>query len=272
MFADSVCSSRIRLRSALYVAANTLERYGSALAARPDAVIIDLEDAVRADDKTAARHNLMTLVSAARAAEVGAAIRVNGADTEWFTDDVDAALGARPDAIVVPKAGADQLQLLDARLPAAERPAVWCMIETVRDALAVDAMLDTGLVSTVTIGYGDLCKELDLPLGAEHPEFAGIRELVVAAARRHDVVALDGVVVGGPDAAAGACRRSVDDGFTGRTLYDRRHVEGCHLAFDEAGLAGEVVSRRGVTEQPPTTPSPAPPPPQRVPSTQPRRQ
>ena len=67
-----------------------------------DEVIIDLEDAVAADDKEQARG--LAIAALSRGPLGGTtALRVNGRSTEWWEDDLRAATEARPDVVVLPK-------------------------------------------------------------------------------------------------------------------------------------------------------------------------
>lgn len=87
-------------RSYLFVPGNCPQRFDKACAAGADAVIVDLEDAVPASDKRAARGALAAWVSP----EHPVLVRVNSADSEWFRDDL--ALCGLPGVagIVLPKA------------------------------------------------------------------------------------------------------------------------------------------------------------------------
>ena len=75
-----------RGRSWLYVPGNRPDRFDRACAAGADAVIVDLEDAVPAAEKPAAREAVAAWLSLAHPVLV----RVNGADTEWFERDLAA--------------------------------------------------------------------------------------------------------------------------------------------------------------------------------------
>lgn len=219
-------------RSALYAPAYSMALVTGAIAARPDVVIVDLEDGVPADHKELAQLGLPHVVEQVRLAGLGIVVRVNGADTEWFEADVAGALAVGVDAMLLPKAGVASLQALDA-LVAGAVP-TWALVEQTADVLVVEEIAAVPSVAALTIGYGDLCKQLDLPLGSEHPEFDGVRRLVVAAAATHQRIALDGVFVGSSERVEAACRRSSTAGFVGRTLYRADHVEGCHAAFSVA--------------------------------------
>jgi citrate lyase subunit beta / citryl-CoA lyase len=219
-------------RSALYVGAHSDEFLNAALAARPDAVIVDLEDAVPEERKLDAREALDACTASVRAAGVRLIVRVNGVDTPWFRDDVIAACAVVPEAILLPKAAAPELEQLRRELDQRSSSIqIWALIERVRDVLAVDSIAASGLADVLTIGYGDLCKALGLPLSTRHPEFVGVARLVAEAADSAGKLALDGVVVGRDEAVGLACERSKALGFVGRTLYDPRHVTWCHNAF-----------------------------------------
>src|SRR5258708_12478631 len=88
-------------RSYLFVPGNRAERFEKARASGADAVILDLEDAVQPQQKSSARDAVLGHMDAARPAFV----RINAADTQWFTDDV-AAFPNHPafPAILFPKA------------------------------------------------------------------------------------------------------------------------------------------------------------------------
>src|SRR5690606_23444658 len=87
-------------RSLLFVPGARPDRFDKALAAGADAVVIDLEDAVAPADKARARD----AVSAWLGPQHAVVLRINGAETDWFADDL--ALAARPGvaAVMVPKA------------------------------------------------------------------------------------------------------------------------------------------------------------------------
>jgi citrate lyase beta subunit len=82
-----------------------------------DEVIVDLEDAVAAADKEAARALAVDAVRARPGRTT--ALRVNGRDTPWWEDDLRAAEEARPDVVVLPKVeSAEDVLAAAALLPA----------------------------------------------------------------------------------------------------------------------------------------------------------
>jgi citrate lyase subunit beta/citryl-CoA lyase len=78
----------------LFVPATRPERFAKALLSGAGGVIIDLEDAVAAADKLAARSALMAGVAALPAEQRGRVlVRINAVGTAWHADDVAAAAG-----------------------------------------------------------------------------------------------------------------------------------------------------------------------------------
>ena len=99
-----------------------------------DGIIIDLEDAVAPDLKVEARERAAGVVKEHPYGYREVAIRVNGMDTQWYHDDLAAAVAAGPDAIAVPKVGsAEHVHAIVADMEAAgadESVKLWAMIET----------------------------------------------------------------------------------------------------------------------------------------------
>ena len=87
-------------RSYLFVPGNRPDRYAKAIAAGADAVIVDLEDAVPPQDKSAARAALAAWLSP----EHPVHIRVNGAESQWFRDDLAVCNKPGVAGVLLPKA------------------------------------------------------------------------------------------------------------------------------------------------------------------------
>src|SRR3954453_20464332 len=87
-------------RSCLTVPASSPKMIAKAAGLDPDEVVVDLEDGCPVDQKEAARSN----VAGARARGT-LAVRINGAGTRWWRDDLAAvAAAAVVDVVVLPKA------------------------------------------------------------------------------------------------------------------------------------------------------------------------
>ncbi|HEY9339144.1 MAG TPA: CoA ester lyase [Kribbella sp.] len=163
--------------TALYVPANRPDRFAKAVAAGPDLVVFDLEDAVPVADKADARGWAVAWVAANARGPVE--IRVNALDSPWIEDDL-AAIRAVPQVRVrVPKveSAADVHAVLD-KVPSAR---ITALIESplgLERAFEI-ATADPRLVA-VALGEADLSSAL----GVDGPEgLAWARGRLVSASR-----------------------------------------------------------------------------------------
>jgi citrate lyase subunit beta / citryl-CoA lyase len=218
-----------------------------------DGLILDLEDAVAPDAKTAAR---AAACAASASGEYGTrevAIRVNGADTEWHRTDLEAACATGPDAIVVPKVdSADAvLALVDAlsEFSAPERTQLWAMVETPAAMLhAEDIASASDRLTVLVMGTNDLAKELYAEhVPGRHPLLPGLG-LALLAARATGTAILDGVYndVQDSDGFLAECRQGREMGFDGKTLIHPAQVAGANAAFAPSEQA--VEDARGIVQ------------------------
>ena len=240
-------------RSVLYMPGANARALEKAKTIPCDGLILDLEDSVAPDDKTAARE---AVCAAATSGEYGArelTIRVNSIGTEWHDDDLRAASAAGPDAIVVPKVGsADEVRSLVAAMEAAGAPdhtMLWAMVETpvaILDALSIAQASDR--LGAFVIGTNDLVKELF----AEHvPGRAPILpslHTALLAGRAAGIAVIDGVYndVKDTDGFLAECRQGREMGFDGKTLIHPGQVEGANEAFAPSEQA--VADARAIVE------------------------
>lgn len=97
-------SRLLSARTFLFVPGDQPERILKALQTKTDAVIIDLEDSVKSEGKVAARAGIVAQIVENRSAPGPLVlIRINGANSAEFRDDLKAALELQVDAIVLPK-------------------------------------------------------------------------------------------------------------------------------------------------------------------------
>ena len=119
------------VRSLLFLPASNPRAIAKAREAGSDLVVLDLEDAVKADDKTAARKAAIEAVSESWPMPV--AIRINGIGTKWHSLDLDAAARSKADLVVLPRA--ISAHLVHGVAEAVNKP-VLAMIETAAGVLA----------------------------------------------------------------------------------------------------------------------------------------
>ena len=90
------------VRSVLFLPASNPRAIAKAREAGADLVVLDLEDAVKPADKSAARKAAVEAVASDWPMPV--AIRVNGVGTEWHSLDVDAVARSQVSLLVLPRA------------------------------------------------------------------------------------------------------------------------------------------------------------------------
>jgi citrate lyase subunit beta/citryl-CoA lyase len=182
-------------RSLLFVPGDRPERYAKALASGADQVIVDLEDAVAPSAKEAAR---AALAEALRNSP-SLLVRINGADTPWYSDDVRLCVDTPPAAIVLPKAqDPARIDTLAARLSGAT-PIV-ALIETALGMHRVHEIASCRGVNRLAFGSIDL--QLDLGMDAHEEELESFRLQLVLASRVACLAApVDGVTTAFNDAA-----------------------------------------------------------------------
>ena len=110
------------VRSKLFVPCSRPEFFAKALASDADALSFDLEDAVPADGKEAARARLLDVLrsDAAAGSTKRLIVRINAIDTPFFDDDLAALVGVRIDLVNMPKADTpDAVRTVAARMATA---------------------------------------------------------------------------------------------------------------------------------------------------------
>jgi citrate lyase subunit beta/citryl-CoA lyase len=234
------------LRSVLYMPSSNDRALEKAKTIACDALILDLEDAVAPDAKSAAREAAAAAASSGDYGRRTVTIRVNGIGTQWHDDDIVAASQAGPAAIVVPKVGsAAEVQQLVAAMEKAGAPdhtRLWAMVETpaaILDALAIARASER--LGAFVLGTNDLVKELY----AEHvPGRAPILpslHTALLAGRAAGVAVIDGVYndVKDADGFLAECEQGRQMGFDGKTLIHPGQVEGANAAFAPSEQAVE---------------------------------
>ena len=153
----------------------------NALASQADVVVADLEDAVAPAEKGAARGVVAQVLSSDHGSGALAAIRVNGAHTRFFAEDVDLASDLSPDLIVLPKATPEAVEALGAA-----GPPVVAIAETADGLRHAFEVASRPRVQALLVGAVDLGVELRLEQRADGLEilFARSKAVLDSAAAR----------------------------------------------------------------------------------------
>jgi citrate lyase subunit beta/citryl-CoA lyase len=227
-------------RSKLFLSAKRLDELDAALAARPDALSFDLEDAVPEAGKAAARH---ALAERLRAAPLPCAVwvRVNGTHSGHLIDDLLALEGVRLDVVNLPKVEAPwELLLLDGLLRHLERdarcPAPIRIVPTLETPLGLRHAAAIGAASTrvlaLQLGGGDLARSTGSE--AQGPLNDHFRAALSMAAAEVGVAALDSTphAMDDPAAFEADARRARSFGFRGKSCMLAWQVAVAHRVFD----------------------------------------
>ncbi len=244
-------------RSVLYMPGSNPRALEKARDLPADGLILDLEDAVAPDAKAQARQAVVNALNKGGFGDREVLVRINGLDTRWWVEDIDAAANAHPDAVLVPKVSTPkQLQDLAARLVdlgTDPHVRVWAMMETplamlnVRDIAASALDSETRLAGFV-MGTNDLAKDTRARLVPGRAPMLPWLMSCVAAARAYGLDILDGVYndLGNTEGFAAECRQARDLGFDGKTLIHPRQIEPCNEAFspsaEEVALARKMIA------------------------------
>lgn len=152
-------------RSVLYMPGANVRALEKARALDCDSVIFDLEDAVAVDAKQSARRRVVEAVEQGGYGHREVVVRVNGLNTAWGAEDVDAFAGRGVDALLFPKVESPgQVSDIVAAVDAAGGGDVplWLMIETPLGVLDVRAVaMSSSRVHCLVMGTSDLVKDSD---------------------------------------------------------------------------------------------------------------
>jgi len=239
-----VSGSLERVRSVLFLPASNPRAISHARESAADLVILDLEDAVKPEDKDLARSAAGEALSGAWPMPV--AIRLNGIGTEWHSLDVDAVARSSADYAVLPRAASPHL--VHGVAEAVGKPLL-AMIETAAGVLAAPAIASES--AALIAGTNDLRAELRIPTAKDRGAISASLQLIVLAARAAGIPAFDGVFndLEDADAFASECAEGRALGFDGKSLIHPKQIDSCIRAFspseEETARARRLVEAFG---------------------------
>lgn len=227
-------------RSLLFVPGHRDRMIAGAPGRGADALIYDLEDAVPAAEKSAARARVCDVLRDAARSEARL-VRIN-ADLPAAVRDLEAVVPFVPDAILVPKAeSADYLKRVDAavrqlngeRGTAAGGIPLVALIESADGLAQADGIAAAACVQALAFGPEDFCAETGMLPCME--TLHGPAQAIALAARRHNRAAFGSPAslaefedLGAFAAAATAARRL---GFSGAFAVHPRQVQPLNERF-----------------------------------------
>jgi citrate lyase subunit beta / citryl-CoA lyase len=232
-------------RSWLYVPGHRSDRVAKALVAGADAVVIDLEDAVPAERKDAARDLTVALLDD-RAADDGLSVwvRINPPGTEAGRRDVAALAGRRLDGLRVPRVDDPQVVREVAERTGAR---LQLLLESARGLVRARELAEAHeLVTGIGLGEADLAADL---LVDRDEGLTWARGWVVVAARAAGLPSPVQSVwtdVGDPAGLRASCETGRATGFFGRSVIHPRQIDVVHDVYtpsaEEIAAAESVVA------------------------------
>ena len=252
------------MRSLLFVPADSEKKLAKAPTCGADALIIDLEDSVSAENKSMARNQAGDFIESHRDAGYELHVRINGFASGLVESDLDAIVQARPHAIMLPKAeSGNDISLLSAMIAAREAMAaiddgtIRIFALTTETAGAIFHFATYKSASARLDGLAWSSEDLSAALGVEKSHDANgaftdpfrlARTLCLFGAADAGITAIDRVFPNFRDTKAFrsealAARR---DGFTAKLAIHPDQVETVNEVFtptaDSIAHASEVIA------------------------------
>ena len=242
-------------RSCLYVPGANARALQKAKSLPADAFILDLEDAVAPDAKVDAREAIQNALGDRSFGAREVVIRVNGLETEWGRDDLEMAVSAGVDGVLVPKItrGKD-VRAIDRFLNnagASPSLGLWVMIETPLAVLNIKKIAKASVKTRLTgfvMGTNDLAKELSAVPTPDRLAFLFSLSAALAAARAYRLVAIDGVYndIRNDAGLSVECEQGRVLGFDGKTLIHPSQIETANRVFSPS--EAELSHARNIVE------------------------
>jgi (3S)-malyl-CoA thioesterase len=226
-------------RSLLFLPASNARAIDKARGLGADMIFLDLEDAVKPEEKEGARQ---AAVAAAAQGFGGrpVAIRLNKIGDPWHEADLAAVAASGADFAILPKVQrAEEIEQVAAK---AGKP-VLAMIETASGVL--DAARIAPFTAGLIAGTNDLSADLGLPPDSGRPGLAHSLQAIVLAARAAGVAAFDGVYNRLEDAAGleAECAEGRAFGYDGKTLIHPNQIEAANRIFGPSLQEVEAARR-----------------------------
>jgi len=221
-----VSGSLEQVRSVLFLPASNPRAIGHARESAADLVILDLEDAVKPENKDGARS--AAVEAAAEEWPMPVAIRVNGVGSQWHSADVDSVARSKADCAVLPRATSGRL--VHEVAEAVGKPLL-AMVETAAGVLAAAEIASQS--AALIAGTNDLRAELRVRAGKDRAAISASLQLILLGARSAGIPAFDGVFndLEDLDGFAAECLEGRSLGLDGKSLIHPRQIEPCNRAF-----------------------------------------
>ncbi|MBX3277368.1 MAG: CoA ester lyase [Acidobacteria bacterium] len=243
------------MRSLLYVPGDDERKIAHARQSAADAVILDLEDAIAPERKTAARD---TLARALRETDFGPRtvfVRINGLATPFAIEDARVVAATGRAGILIPKVeGPDDVitiaPILASQSETGSIPRrLLCLIESPRGVLASrEIAASSTLVAGLVFGSADLTREIGCRLTEGEIELLYARSHVCLAARAAGIEVYDSphFIIADPDGLRRSAQSARNLGYDGKTVIHPSHLETINEVFSPT--VQEIHEARRIVE------------------------
>ena len=230
-------------RTSLYVGGSSPGKMLEARFYHEDCIVYDLEDAVAATEKDAARFLVYQAVRHQRPKNKYVLIRVNGIYSDFIAEDLQAAVRARPDGIRLPKVErACEVQQIDAVITAIEEAAgiplgqteLWCNIESPLGAAnAKEIATASPRVVALALGAEDYTASMGAQRSKPGWEIFYARMQVLEACRLAGISAQDAVFsdINDSEGLQEDLKMTRGLGVDGKTVVHPRQIDLVNAAF-----------------------------------------
>lgn len=244
------------LRSLLFVPGSSAKMIEKSRSLPADAIIFDLEDAVSPSEKDAAREQVAAAVRDRQGNAGGQRlwVRINAVGDATQVADVQAMVNAGPDAIMLPKADAASLAVVEAQLDeleaAGSRPIpIVALVESCRGLLDAERMcLASRRLIGLQLGAEDLTKEMGIARTTEGVEILMARSqlAIVGHAFGKHVLDTPNTAVNDLEQLRGDIDRGRQLGMTGKTCIHPKQLPVVNQEFtpdaEEVAQAERIVT------------------------------
>ncbi len=231
-------------RSQLYVPGNSPSMIQNCMVFGADGVLLDLEDSVSIFQKDSARFLVANALSHLDFGDIEVVVRINGIDTPYCIDDLNAIIPLKPDAIRLPKTSSvEDIINYEKIISEIEEKnnieigttKIVPMLET---AVAIENAYEIAKSSkriiAITIGGEDLTADMKVARTREGKELYWARAKVALAASAAKVAALDTVYsdVNDEEGLRKDTQIIKELGFDGKACINPRQIQIIHGVFN----------------------------------------
>ena len=234
------------MRTALFVPGSRPDRVDKAAKSGADAIIIDLEDAVALSEKAIARPKVREKILEHVNKEI--IVRVNGLDSGFIQEDLEAVIVEGLGCIIVPKVeDKEHVREIHRLLLAVEKekgmePGAIAIIPLIESARAIENVFEIvsertlpARLFTVAFGAADYTLDMGIEITREGTELFYPRSRIPIACRAADIdPPLDTpfmIDLKDREALKADARRAKQLGFQGKLCIHPNQIEPCHEIF-----------------------------------------